>query len=329
MTNDAGNAAQWHFPDSDICSAAMQLAFDVSPEFLANHCVRSYIFARELAAAKGLRSGVDYDDELVFLSCILHDLGVTDYGDGDQRFEVDGSDGAARLLRDQGISDHRVTTVWQTIALHTRCRLGGPIGPRTIRLGFRNQPGHQRYRDGTSLTRLRRTGPRCMATPQSGLRNRRSDRPRHTSQPDEGSPLLVSSPPTRTDKRSVDHLLRCGGLGRPTLERITHLAVPATEHPAVPCSSPITLPRTGFGWHDGRMNNGVQARSLPERRAAATEHLRSNTNLWLATASDGRGPHLIPASFWWDGARLTTATFEDSRTLKNVQAQPKVRASVG
>jgi general stress protein 26 len=97
----------------------------------------------------------------------------------------------------------------------------------------------------------------------------------------------------------------------------------------VPCSSPITLPRSGFGWHDERMNNGVQARSLPERRAAAMEHLRSNTNLWLATASDGRGPHLIPASFWWDGARLTTATFEDSRTLKNVQAQPKVRASVG
>src|SRR3954469_21785910 len=97
-TDAAGNGAQWDLPDSEICSAAMQLAFDVSPEFLANHCFRSYLFARELAAAKGLRSGVDYDDELVFLSCILHDLGVTGYGDGDQRFEVDGADGAARFL---------------------------------------------------------------------------------------------------------------------------------------------------------------------------------------------------------------------------------------
>jgi hypothetical protein len=129
MTNDAGNAAQWHFPDSDICSAALQLAFDVSPEFLANHCVRSYLFARELAAAKGLRSGVDYDDELVFLSCILHDLGVTGYGDGDQRFEVDGADGAARFLHAQGISDYRVTTVWQTIALHTSVGLADRFGP--------------------------------------------------------------------------------------------------------------------------------------------------------------------------------------------------------
>jgi general stress protein 26 len=77
------------------------------------------------------------------------------------------------------------------------------------------------------------------------------------------------------------------------------------------------------------MNNPVPARSLSERREAAIAHLRSHSNLWLATASDGRGPHLIPASFWWDGAQLTTATLQDSRTLKNVRAQPKVRASVG
>jgi general stress protein 26 len=59
------------------------------------------------------------------------------------------------------------------------------------------------------------------------------------------------------------------------------------------------------------------------------ERLRSNNNLWLATASDGRGPHLIPLSYQWDGSRLTTATFEGSRTLKNVRAQPKVRAAIG
>lgn len=75
--------------------------------------------------------------------------------------------------------------------------------------------------------------------------------------------------------------------------------------------------------------NQIQARTLAERRAAALEHLRSNSNLWLATASDGRGPHLIPVSYWWDGARLLTATFEGSRTLRNVRAQPRVRAAVG
>lgn len=73
----------------------------------------------------------------------------------------------------------------------------------------------------------------------------------------------------------------------------------------------------------------IQVRTLPERREAALEHLRSNSNLWLATASDGTGPHLIPVSYWWDGARLTTATSETSRTARNVRAQPKVRAAIG
>jgi general stress protein 26 len=72
----------------------------------------------------------------------------------------------------------------------------------------------------------------------------------------------------------------------------------------------------------------VRARPLAERRKAAMQRLRSSSNLWLATASGGR-PHLIPLAYTWDGVRLTTATFEGSRTLKNVRAQPKVRAAIG
>lgn len=127
MTTDV-DLAQWSLPDSEICSAALKLAVDASPAFLANHCVRSYLFGRELAAAKGLRSEVDYDDELVFLSCILHDLGVTEYGTGDQRFEVEGADAAARFLRGGQLADDRVITVWQTIALHTSVGLAERFG---------------------------------------------------------------------------------------------------------------------------------------------------------------------------------------------------------
>lgn len=36
-----------------------------------------------------------------------------------------------------------------------------------------------------------------------------------------------------------------------------------------------------------------------------------------------------PVSCWRDGTWLTTATSEDSRTLKNVRTQPKVRAVWG
>jgi HD domain len=116
-------------PDSDIACAATQFALDVSQTFVANHCVRSYLFARELAAAKGLRGDVDYDDELVFLACILHDLGATDFGNGNQRFEVDGADAAARFLQEHGVQEARVTTVWQAIALHTSVGLAHRFGP--------------------------------------------------------------------------------------------------------------------------------------------------------------------------------------------------------
>ena len=115
-------------PDSDIACAARKFVFDVSPVPVANHSVRSYLFARELAAAKELQPDVDYDDELVYLSCMLHDLGVTDYANGDQRFEVDGADAAVRFLCDQGVQEGRVTTVWQAIALHTSIGLAHRFG---------------------------------------------------------------------------------------------------------------------------------------------------------------------------------------------------------
>jgi hypothetical protein len=126
----AVDTAGWGLPDSDTCSAAYALAFDVSPAFLANHCVRSYLFGRELAAATGLRSGVDYDDESFFLVCMLHDLGVTDHGsDGEQRFEVAGADAAARFLRERSTSDDQISTVWQSISLHTSVGLAERFGP--------------------------------------------------------------------------------------------------------------------------------------------------------------------------------------------------------
>lgn len=59
---------------------------------------------------------------------MLHDLGITDYGTGDQRFEVDGADAAARFLRDHGISEDRTVTVWQSIALHTSVGLAQRFG---------------------------------------------------------------------------------------------------------------------------------------------------------------------------------------------------------
>lgn len=119
---DAASATEFGLPDSPVATAARQLTWDVSPEFVYNHAVRSYLFARDLAA------GEAPDDELLFLACILHDLGATDYANTDQRFEVDGADAAARFLEEHGVEATRVQTAWTAIALHTSIGLAHRFG---------------------------------------------------------------------------------------------------------------------------------------------------------------------------------------------------------
>jgi hypothetical protein len=86
---------------------------EIEPEYLLNHSVRSYLFARALAGA------VPYDDELLFLATVLHDVGLTPQAGGPQRFEVEGADAAVRFLHGQGLSEERAEIVWDAIALHT------------------------------------------------------------------------------------------------------------------------------------------------------------------------------------------------------------------
>ncbi|WP_242887310.1 HD domain-containing protein [Actinomadura litoris] len=115
----ADTFAEFAMPDTDLTRAAYDLAFTAEQRALAHHSVRVYLFGRALGEARGLRPGDAYDDELLFVACLLHDMGLTDEGDGDQRFEVDGADVAAGFLEGQGVAPDRVRVVWEAIALHT------------------------------------------------------------------------------------------------------------------------------------------------------------------------------------------------------------------
>ncbi|WP_228001081.1 pyridoxamine 5'-phosphate oxidase family protein [Nocardia australiensis] len=70
-------------------------------------------------------------------------------------------------------------------------------------------------------------------------------------------------------------------------------------------------------------------RSLVERQADAHKRLESGFQMWLATGNDGRGAHLIPVAYVWDGSVLYTATFASSRTVMNTKAHPQVRVALG
>jgi ketosteroid isomerase-like protein len=117
---------EFALPDTEIAEEAYRFAEEIEPGWLFSHSVRCYLYAKALGGHVGLQ---DYDDELVFLSCVLHDLGLTDQGNRDNRFEVDGADLAVGFLRERGMSEKRVRTVWEGIALHTTEGIPSRMGP--------------------------------------------------------------------------------------------------------------------------------------------------------------------------------------------------------
>lgn len=110
-------AGPW--PQTPAARAAVALVVEHEPDHLVHHSLRSWFFARHLGEQQGVRAGEHYDEELLFLATVLHDIGLTGEADGSQRFEVDGADRAARFVRDQGLGDQAAEVVWDAVALHT------------------------------------------------------------------------------------------------------------------------------------------------------------------------------------------------------------------
>ena len=102
-------------PDSALCAATTEYVRSVSDPFLFNHVMRSFVFA-ELC---GRRGGHAYDRELLYVACVLHDLGLTRVAPAAERFEIEGADAARLFLSRQGMSDRALDIVWDAIALHT------------------------------------------------------------------------------------------------------------------------------------------------------------------------------------------------------------------
>ncbi|WP_369253308.1 HD domain-containing protein [Geodermatophilus amargosae] len=60
-------------PDTAACRLAREVVQEFSSPALVNHCLRSYLWAADHAA----RHGIDVDAELLFVSAMVHDLGLT------------------------------------------------------------------------------------------------------------------------------------------------------------------------------------------------------------------------------------------------------------
>ena len=73
-------------PDSKMAREVTELVRDTENSLLFNHSSRVYYFA----AATGKQQRLTFDPELLYVSAMFHDMGLTpDHSSATDRFEVD------------------------------------------------------------------------------------------------------------------------------------------------------------------------------------------------------------------------------------------------
>src|SRR6516164_9180456 len=116
-------------PDTPLAKAAVDLLEVTSPQFICNHCVRTYVFGSLAVRSIGRSMS---DEEIAVCGALLHDLGLVPAHAGENRFEVDGADAAREFCLKHQVAPERADRVWEAIALHTSAgiasRMAGEIG---------------------------------------------------------------------------------------------------------------------------------------------------------------------------------------------------------
>ena len=69
------------------------------------------------------------DQEALAVAVLFHDSGTIEQNNGEQRFEVEGADAAARFLERWHWTPERIKPVWEAIALHTSPGIAERFGP--------------------------------------------------------------------------------------------------------------------------------------------------------------------------------------------------------
>lgn len=116
--------------DSEIARTATALSRAVSPAYLFNHAVRTYLLGSLVGRALGLK----FDEELLYLACIMHDLGLTERFEGALPFEIQGAEAARRFLEEHAYGKERIGVVWDGIAMHAS-RIGQFKQPEILLVG--------------------------------------------------------------------------------------------------------------------------------------------------------------------------------------------------
>jgi hypothetical protein len=116
------------FPQTPAATAALSVARRYYSPALLNHCVRSYLWGAAYASARD----IDFDDELYYVSALLHDIGLTDPFDSHRLpFEEAGGDLAWVFGVAAGWPADRAARATEIIVLHMRDHVPSTADPES------------------------------------------------------------------------------------------------------------------------------------------------------------------------------------------------------
>lgn len=116
------------FPQTPAATAALSVATRFYSPALLNHCVRSYLWGTLYASAHGIA----FDDELLYVSAMLHDIALTDSFDSHRvAFEEAGGDLAWVFGVAAGWPADRAARATDIIVLHMRDAVSATADPES------------------------------------------------------------------------------------------------------------------------------------------------------------------------------------------------------
>ncbi|HEY1725227.1 MAG TPA: HD domain-containing protein [Steroidobacteraceae bacterium] len=102
-------------PQSELAAAAAAFSRQNCPDFLFNHCLRTYLFGALLLQAQQHAFNAD----TAFVAAALHDLGLLpSFETPKKSFEIDGADRAEKFMLDRQQSAAAADQVWHAVELH-------------------------------------------------------------------------------------------------------------------------------------------------------------------------------------------------------------------
>jgi HD domain len=102
-------------PRSPGAIRAAAFARQSCPDFLFNHCMRTFL----IGALALQKQKLIYNVDEAFVAAALHDLGLLQaFASKSQSFEIDGANAAEKFARDKGLNAEEADIVWHGIAFH-------------------------------------------------------------------------------------------------------------------------------------------------------------------------------------------------------------------